>query len=70
MLQNRINMPVADAERILLSLAGEMKTALRSVPTKLAPKLVGMDKPIQVKRKLAEEIDRILKVLSDARIYE
>ena len=68
--EERILVRVEIAERIMSKLAAEVKTGLRSIPVKLAPQMVGIEKPIDAKNKLQTEIDRILETLSKTKIFD
>lgn len=68
--EERILVRVEIAERIMAKLAAEVKTGLRSIPVKLAPQMVRIEKPIDAKNKLQTEIDRILETLSKTKIFD
>ena len=59
--------PVADARAILTRMATEAKSALINLPRSVAPRLPGL-KPAEIENVLRDEIDAILRRLSEGKI--
>ena len=62
--------PLAQLERALANVFAEMKTRMRSVPSRIATSLIGEDNETRIKAVILQEIDQALEALGDFDLEE